>query len=62
MDTSALLLIPCPTCGVTNRVPQANIDQKRTPVCGRCKTPLRASSTPITKSAEKPRHSCRRAI
>jgi thioredoxin 2 len=48
MDTSALLLIPCPTCGVTNRVPQANIDQKRTPVCGRCKTPLRVSSTPIT--------------
>ena len=38
MSTESLLL-PCPHCGATNRVPVARIDE--TPDCGRCGKPLR---------------------
>jgi thioredoxin 2 len=44
-------LFRCPACGATNRVPQAKLEQKLAPVCGRCKTPLSASTAnrkPIT--------------
>ena len=34
------LMLRCPSCGATNRVPQEKIDQGLQPVCGRCKTPL----------------------
>ena len=34
------LLVRCPSCGTTNRVPREKIEQGLEPVCGRCKTPL----------------------
>jgi thioredoxin 2 len=34
------LLLRCPACGTTNRVPREKVAQGREPVCGRCKTPL----------------------
>ena len=34
------LLVRCPSCGATNRVPREKIEQGLEPVCGRCKTPL----------------------
>jgi thioredoxin 2 len=37
-------LIRCPSCGATNRVAQAKLEQKLAPVCGRCKTPLPAGT------------------
>lgn len=42
------LLIHCPSCGATNRVPQARIRQRAEAVCGRCKTPLPISYSPVT--------------
>jgi thioredoxin 2 len=33
-------LIRCAACGATNRVPQAKIEPRLEPVCGRCKAPL----------------------
>src|SRR5262249_2296580 len=41
-------LIRCPSCGVTNRVPQEKLDRGLTPVCGRCKTPLPAPEQAVT--------------
>jgi thioredoxin 2 len=41
-------LIRCPSCGTTNRVPPEKLQQGLEPVCGRCKTPLKASTQPIT--------------
>lgn len=50
------LMIRCPSCDATNRIPQEKIQQGLTPVCGRCKTPLRAggpiSITDATFAAE----------
>ena len=40
------LLIPCPSCGATNRVPYDRVKQEA--VCGRCKTPLPISFEPVT--------------
>lgn len=37
MDT---LMIGCPACGATNRVPRDKIAEGRAPVCGKCKAPL----------------------
>ena len=34
------LMIRCPACGATNRVPQDRLARGLRPVCGRCKTPL----------------------
>src|SRR5215470_3200072 len=48
MDTSDTQLIRCPACGASNRVPREKIGQGLEPVCGRCKTPLPASSKPAT--------------
>jgi thioredoxin 2 len=36
------VLLPCPSCGATNRVPVEKIGAGRKPVCGRCKSPLHA--------------------
>jgi len=41
-------VIHCPACGTMNRVPREKMEQGREPVCGRCKTPLFASSKPVT--------------
>ena len=35
-------LVRCPSCGASNRVPLDQLAAGRTPVCGRCKTPLPA--------------------
>ncbi len=40
-------LIRCSACGANNRVPQKKPGDGRTPVCGRCKTPLSLSSEPV---------------
>ena len=48
METSEMLLMRCPSCGATNRVPRAKIDQGLVPVCGRCKTSLHGSNRPVT--------------
>jgi thioredoxin 2 len=48
VQSSAPLLTRCPACGTTNRVPREKVAQGRAPVCGRCKTPLSISSTPVT--------------
>ena len=36
-------LIRCTRCGATNRVPVEKLEQKRQPVCGRCKAALPAT-------------------
>jgi thioredoxin 2 len=41
------LLIRCPQCGATNRVPQERIDQGLKPVCGRCKKSLAQAIPPL---------------
>ena len=38
-------LVKCPSCGSTNRIPQAQ--PGRTVVCGRCKAPLQTATGPI---------------
>ena len=41
-EQSMTRMIRCPACGTTNRVPLGPRSKRgRTPVCGRCKTPLR---------------------
>ena len=42
------LLIRCPACGATNRVPRKRIDEGLQPVCGRCKARLPLASGPVT--------------
>jgi thioredoxin 2 len=41
------LMIRCPACGATNRVPRDKIEQGSEPVCGRCKSPLPVGNTPM---------------
>jgi thioredoxin 2 len=41
------LLIRCPACGATNRVPREKLDGHHQPVCGRCKTALPAAAHPV---------------
>jgi thioredoxin 2 len=43
-----VLMIRCPACGATNRVPKDRIEQGLEPVCGRCKTLLPVSAKPVT--------------
>ncbi len=38
MTTSPSLLLPCPHCGATNRLPASRVDDA--PDCGRCGQPL----------------------
>jgi thioredoxin len=42
------LMIRCPSCGATNRVPSEKIAQGLQAVCGRCKTALPADNKPVT--------------
>ena len=37
-----MTIATCPACGAKNRVDETRSD--RTPVCGRCKTPLQSAS------------------
>ena len=41
------LMIRCPACNATNRVPREKLDAQHRPVCGRCKTALPASDGPV---------------
>ena len=45
--TSEAEVIKCPSCGANNRVPAEKLREGLEPVCGRCKTPLSASTHPI---------------
>jgi thioredoxin 2 len=45
---SDVQLIPCPSCGATNRVPGERLRQGSEPVCSRCRTPLPAAVQPVT--------------
>jgi len=42
------VLIPCPSCGATNRVPREKLARGLHPVCGRCKAPLALDAEPVT--------------
>jgi thioredoxin 2 len=45
------LLIRCPSCGASNRVPEAKVAAGKKPLCGSCKTPLAvgpAGTAPLT--------------
>jgi thioredoxin 2 len=43
------LMIVCPACGATNRVPGDKVARGLAPVCGRCKSPLPAGKPqPVT--------------
>lgn len=42
------LLVRCPSCGATNRVPRDKLVAGLAPVCGRCKTPLPVGRKPVT--------------
>ena len=50
--TTDVQLIRCPSCGATNRVPRARLQSGDQPICGRCKTPLAASTNPVTVTDE----------
>lgn len=50
--TTDVQLIHCPSCGATNRVPRARLQSGDQPICGRCKTPLAASTNPVTVTDE----------
>lgn len=41
-------IIRCPNCGAANRIALDKIQAGNDPVCGRCKTPLPASTHPLT--------------
>jgi len=49
-EVTGAMVIRCPSCGVSNRVPREKIASGLEPVCGRCKTPLPVSSKPIAVS------------
>jgi thioredoxin 2 len=42
------LMIRCPNCGTTNRVPREKLDQGLRPVCGKCRTALQVGQEPVT--------------
>jgi thioredoxin 2 len=45
--TKEAQVIRCPSCGANNRVPAEKLRAGLEPVCGRCKTPLYASTHPV---------------
>lgn len=50
--TTDVQLIRCPSCGATNRVPRGRLESGDQPICGRCKTPLTATTQPLTVTDE----------
>lgn len=50
--TTDVQLIRCPSCGATNRVPRGRLESGDQPICGRCKTPLTATTHPLTVTDE----------
>jgi thioredoxin 2 len=47
-SASDTLRMRCPACGALNRVARDRLEQGRAPRCGRCKTALPVSATPVT--------------
>lgn len=46
------LMIGCPACGATNRVPADKIARGLAPVCGKCRAPLPAGKPqPVTDAS-----------
>ncbi|HSE06554.1 MAG TPA: thioredoxin TrxC [Methylomirabilota bacterium] len=46
------LMVVCPACGATNRVPGDKVAQGLAPVCGKCKAPLSAGKPqPVTDAS-----------
>jgi thioredoxin 2 len=50
--TTDVQLIRCPSCGATNRAPRGRLESGDQPICGRCKTPLTATTHPLTVTDE----------
>jgi thioredoxin 2 len=48
MTVADAVLIRCPACGATNRVPRAKVAAGLSPRCGRCKQPLAVDLEPMT--------------
>src|SRR6266540_2441789 len=46
-EVTDAMVIRCPACGVSNRVPWEKVARGLEPVCGRCKAPLPVSSKPL---------------
>lgn len=42
------LVVRCPSCGASNRVPREKVEADLAPVCGRCKTRLPVRLPPVT--------------
>jgi thioredoxin 2 len=42
------VMIKCPTCAASNRVPRDKIEEAQKPKCGRCKNPLPIRLEPLT--------------
>ena len=52
----ATLMIVCPACGATNRVPGDKVAQGLAPVCGKCKAPLPVGGPqPVTDASRSSR-------
>jgi thioredoxin 2 len=43
-----VLLVRCPACGTTNRVPREKLERGYAPMCGRCKARLPIDRAPVT--------------
>src|SRR5437763_6808316 len=48
MDMSEPLVIRCPVCDASNRVPPEKLKAGLQPMCGQCKTPLSFDKQPVT--------------
>jgi thioredoxin 2 len=46
------ILIPCPQCGATNRVPREKLRAGTPPACGKCKTSLPTAAKPFVLTDE----------
>ena len=45
---SEVMMIRCPACGATNRVPRDKLARGLAPICGRCKAVLPVDAKPMT--------------
>jgi thioredoxin 2 len=50
--TTGTQLIKCSSCGATNRIPLEKLGGGGRPVCGRCKSPLKAEPHPVIVTDE----------
>ena len=41
-------IVRCPACGAVNRIAAEQLEQGFAAVCGKCKSPLPASTLPVT--------------